>query len=66
MAELKWVKSSYSEASANNCVEVATPTPHLIAIRDSKTPDRPHTTVTRAAWAAFALAVGGGAFAPRA
>ncbi|MEV1020594.1 DUF397 domain-containing protein [Streptomyces sp. NPDC050264] len=60
MAELKWVKSSYSEASANNCVEVATPTPHLITIRDSKNPGLPHTTVGRAAWAEFTLAVGGG------
>ncbi|MFJ8826419.1 DUF397 domain-containing protein [Streptomyces sp. NPDC102467] len=57
---MRWLKSSYSEASANACVEVATPTSHLIAVRDSKNPDLPHTTVSRAAWAAFTLAVGGG------
>ncbi|GAA2336700.1 DUF397 domain-containing protein [Streptomyces kunmingensis] len=66
MAELKWVRSTYSEASANNCVEVALPTPHLVAVRDSKDPGLPHATVTRSAWAAFALAVGGGSLAPSA
>jgi hypothetical protein len=34
---LKWIKSSYSEASGNNCVEVA-PVRTGIAVRDSKRP----------------------------
>ncbi|MFI0240137.1 DUF397 domain-containing protein [Streptomyces sp. NPDC016845] len=58
---MRWFKSSYSEASANACVEVAVQAPHLIAIRDSKDPGLPHTTVTRAAWAQFAQALRRGA-----
>ncbi|MGW1618450.1 DUF397 domain-containing protein [Streptomyces sp. NPDC002172] len=58
MPELKWVKSSYSEASANNCVEIAAAGP-LIAIRDSKDPlHLPSTTVGRAAWTKFTEALG--------
>jgi hypothetical protein len=34
---LKWIKSSYSEASGNNCVEV-TPVRTGVALRDSKRP----------------------------
>lgn len=39
MPEAKWIKSSYSGESANNCVEVASLT-HRIAVRDSKRPAR--------------------------
>ncbi|WP_328933704.1 MULTISPECIES: DUF397 domain-containing protein [unclassified Streptomyces] len=59
MPELKWTKSSYSEASANNCVEIATTGP-LIALRDSKQPELPWATVSRRAWAEFTGAVGSG------
>ncbi|WP_420311544.1 DUF397 domain-containing protein [Streptomyces sp. YS-B37] len=59
MPELKWTKSSYSEASANNCVEIATTGP-LIALRDSKQPELPWATVSRRAWAEFAGAAGSG------
>ncbi|MFD8200551.1 DUF397 domain-containing protein [Streptomyces sp. NPDC059701] len=37
MSALKWIKSSYSEASGNNCVEVAW-TQTGVALRDSKRP----------------------------
>jgi hypothetical protein len=57
--ELKWIKSSYSEASANNCVEIATAGP-LIALRDSKHPELPWATVSRAAWSEFTGALGSG------
>ncbi|WP_405871962.1 DUF397 domain-containing protein [Streptomyces sp. NBC_00005] len=51
--ELRWFKSSYSDSSnGNDCVEMAT-TPATIHIRDSKTPETPHLTVTPAAWSAF-------------
>ena len=59
MPELKWIKSSYSEASANNCVEIATAGP-LIALRDSKHPGLPWATVSRAAWSEFTGALGSG------
>lgn len=51
-----WRKSSYSGSEGGNCVEVATH-PTAIHIRDSKTPDAPHLTVTPEAWASF-LALG--------
>lgn len=57
LPEPKWRKSSYSEASANNCVEVAT-ADHLIAIRDSKHPELPWATVSHKTWTAFTDAVG--------
>lgn len=59
MPELKWIKSSYSEASANNCVEMATAGP-LIALRDSKQPELPWPTVSRTAWSEFTGALGSG------
>ncbi|WP_063760744.1 DUF397 domain-containing protein [Streptomyces aureocirculatus] len=49
---LEWFKSSYSTADGPSCVEVAATT-HTIHIRDSKTPEAPHLTVTPTAWADF-------------
>jgi hypothetical protein len=37
LPELRWTKSSYSEAAGNACVEVAT-SRNGIAVRDSKRP----------------------------
>ena len=59
MSEPKWRKSSYSEASANACVEMAE-TGLLIALRDSKDPGLPWATVSRAAWSEFTGALGSG------
>ncbi|WP_406174108.1 DUF397 domain-containing protein [Streptomyces sp. NBC_00996] len=59
MSELKWLKSSYSEASGNACVEIATDG-HLIAVRDSKHPELPRASVGREAWARFTGAVAAG------
>ncbi|MBT2409569.1 DUF397 domain-containing protein [Streptomyces sp. ISL-12] len=52
MPEVKWTKSSYSEASGNNCVEIAELGPTIL-IRDSKHPHHPRTTVSRTTWTAF-------------
>ncbi|MFD4629708.1 DUF397 domain-containing protein [Streptomyces sp. NPDC058284] len=38
MSELKWLKSSFSEASGNNCVEVAATGTDHIALRESDSP----------------------------
>jgi hypothetical protein len=40
---LKWFKSSFSEASGNNCVEVAA-TPDGVALRESDAPAEVLTT----------------------
>ncbi|MFI7403383.1 DUF397 domain-containing protein [Streptomyces sp. NPDC049541] len=51
--ELHWFKSSYSSSSEpGDCVEIAT-TPAAIHIRDSKTPDTAHLTVTPTTWENF-------------
>ncbi|MCX4670415.1 DUF397 domain-containing protein [Streptomyces sp. NBC_01381] len=52
MPELKWLKSTYSEASGNNCVEVAR-NGHLVVVRDSKDVERPWATVGHEAWRRF-------------
>ncbi|MFH8795512.1 DUF397 domain-containing protein [Streptomyces sp. NPDC017941] len=49
---LEWIKSSYSTADGPSCVEIAA-TPGTIHIRDSKTPEAPHLTVTLTAWVHF-------------
>ncbi|MFI6434864.1 DUF397 domain-containing protein [Streptomyces sp. NPDC050759] len=51
MSELTWIKSSYSDSGGGECVEVATTS--AIHIRDSKTPDAGHLTVSPATWASF-------------
>ena len=51
--ELRWFKSSYSSSSnGEDCVEVAI-APTIIHIRDSKTPQAPHFTVTPTTWTGF-------------
>ncbi|WP_030568312.1 DUF397 domain-containing protein [Streptomyces aureocirculatus] len=49
---LEWFKSSYSDEEGQVCLEIAE-APTAVHIRDSKTPEAPYLTVTRAAWAAF-------------
>ncbi|MEU7326615.1 DUF397 domain-containing protein [Streptomyces griseoviridis] len=47
-----WHKSSHSDGGGGDCVEVS-PCLAAIHIRDSKTPDAPHLTVSGGAWSAF-------------
>ncbi|GHJ31493.1 MULTISPECIES: DUF397 domain-containing protein [Streptomyces] len=49
-------KSSYSNGQ-EECVEVATNAPDVVAVRDSKAPDGPILRFTPAAWAAFRDAI---------
>jgi hypothetical protein len=55
-----WVKSTYSDDENANCVEWV-PTRALdhgtIPVRDSKTRDTPHLTLSSPAWTAFVSAV---------
>ncbi|WP_416980822.1 DUF397 domain-containing protein [Streptomyces sp. T028] len=49
-----WFKSSYSDGTGNNCVEVARIThASAIAIRDSKHPTGPALLLPAPAWSAF-------------
>ncbi|MEV6873911.1 Scr1 family TA system antitoxin-like transcriptional regulator [Amycolatopsis sp. NPDC051128] len=49
---LTWRKSRYSNASGNNCVEVAR-LASSVAVRDSKAPTSGHLSLTPSAWRAF-------------
>ncbi|MFJ2956726.1 DUF397 domain-containing protein [Streptomyces sp. NPDC087270] len=55
-----WFKSSYSDGSGNNCVEVA-PLTRAVGVRDSKDKAGPALLVTPVAWASFVELVRSGA-----
>ncbi|MDQ0811037.1 hypothetical protein QFZ63_002751 [Streptomyces sp. B3I7] len=44
LSRLQWIKSSFSEASGNACVEIASTSPEHIALRESESPARVLTT----------------------
>jgi hypothetical protein len=48
-----WHKSTFSNGSGGNCIEVARNLPRIVAVRDSKDPDGPKLLITRPAWTAF-------------
>ncbi|MET8857514.1 DUF397 domain-containing protein [Streptomyces sp. NPDC004579] len=52
-----WRKSSYSDASGGNCLEVARSHPDLVPVRDSKNPG-PVIAFGAAAWGAFVAHLG--------
>jgi hypothetical protein len=52
-APANWRKSTYSDGSGGNCLEVADGHPHTVPVRDSKTPLGPNLTFRAAAWTAF-------------
>ena len=56
LSRAEWRKSSYSGQSGN-CVEVARNLPRLVAVRDSKAPDRAKLLVSPKTWRAFLLTV---------
>ncbi|MBP2061141.1 hypothetical protein J2Z30_002149 [Streptomyces iranensis] len=51
-SDLMWFKSSYSDNTGGECIEVAT-TPTTVHIRDSKNPDGPHLRIPATAWTDF-------------
>jgi hypothetical protein len=57
-----WVKSSLSNGSGGDCVEVARNLPGVVAVRDSKDPDGPKLIFTPDEWRAFAAGIRGGEF----
>ncbi|GAA2723976.1 DUF397 domain-containing protein [Actinocorallia aurantiaca] len=52
MSSAHWRKSTHSDASGGDCVEVAG-LPEVIAVRDSKDPDGPKLAFSRAAFTTF-------------
>ncbi|WP_326826379.1 DUF397 domain-containing protein [Streptosporangium sp. NBC_01756] len=57
LADAIWRKSSYSGGSSDNCVEVATNLPGVVAVRDSKDPSGPVLAFTPAVWHDFLKSV---------
>lgn len=57
-----WRKSSYSSSTGQNCVQVATNLPGMVAIRDSKDPDGPRLIVSASEWRKFAAGIREGQF----
>jgi hypothetical protein len=62
LSEQVWLKSSFSDAGGNNCVEVAA-TAHGIALRESDSPTEIITT-ERGAMRALIRVVGAGELTP--
>ncbi|KPI12024.1 protein of unknown function DUF397 [Actinobacteria bacterium OK074] len=48
-----WRKSSYSNQTGGDCLEVADGLTDLVPVRDSKAPDGPALTFCAAPWTAF-------------
>jgi hypothetical protein len=56
---LMWHKSSYSNGSGGDCVEVAVPAAAGLLVRDSTRPAGPIVAVGPVAWGAFVAGVQG-------
>jgi hypothetical protein len=48
-----WRKSTYSDGSGGNCLEVADGHRGVVPVRDSKVPDSPALVFRTAAWSSF-------------
>ncbi|MEV4096120.1 DUF397 domain-containing protein [Streptosporangium saharense] len=59
---ITWRKSSLSGANGDDCVEVTTDLPGLVAVRDSKNPSGPALAFTPTQWRSFVGRVRTGAF----
>ncbi|WFB07668.1 DUF397 domain-containing protein [Streptomyces sp. LX-29] len=60
ISESAWRKSSYSDNTGDECVEVADGIPGVVPVRDSKHPKGPVLVFEAPAWASFVGAVGRG------
>ncbi|MBT2524072.1 DUF397 domain-containing protein [Streptomyces sp. ISL-99] len=58
LGSVRWRKSSYSNSSGGDCVEVADGITGVVPVRDSKSaPHGPAVVVSTGAWAEFVMAV---------
>ncbi|MEV6836387.1 DUF397 domain-containing protein [Streptomyces sp. NPDC051133] len=62
LSGVTWRKSSHSNTSGGECLEVCDSIPAAVPVRDSKSPDGPVLLVARGPWSSFVTAVGSGAF----
>ncbi|MFG2650808.1 DUF397 domain-containing protein [Streptomyces sp. NPDC048436] len=58
-----WRKSSHSNGTGGECLEVADGLPGVVPVRDSKVADRPALVIPANAWAPFVTAVAKGELA---
>ena len=58
-----WRKSSHSNRSGGDCVQVALTLPEIVAVRDSKSPGGPRLAFSHDEWRAFIAAVRAGELA---
>ncbi|MGW7363599.1 DUF397 domain-containing protein [Streptomyces sp. NPDC054841] len=63
LSDIIWRRSSYSDGTGGNCVEVADGVPGAVPVRDSKNPQGPGLVFKDAGWAAFVTAVKDSTFA---
>jgi hypothetical protein len=62
LSRAAWHKSTFSNGSGGNCVEVARNLPGVVAVRDSKDRGGPVLTLTASDWLAFVSGVRDGEF----
>ncbi|MGJ5753322.1 uncharacterized protein DUF397 [Streptomyces puniciscabiei] len=62
LSGVTWRKSSYSNTSGGDCLEVCDTLPSAVPVRDSKTPDAPALLFTTRSWSSFVGALKGGLF----
>jgi hypothetical protein len=62
LSDAIWRKSSHSNGSGGNCVEVAGGVPRVVPVRDSKVTDGSVLVFSESGWATFVTAVKGGQF----
>lgn len=53
LSQAIWRKSTYSSSTGQNCVEVVTSLPGIVAIRDSKDPNGPELLFSLPEWRSF-------------
>ncbi|MET7904821.1 DUF397 domain-containing protein [Streptomyces sp. NPDC005355] len=54
---MKWRKSSYSNSTGGDCIEVSDDFAAVVPVRDSKNPHGPVITFAADAWTSFVTAV---------
>lgn len=60
LPEDRWVKSSYSGAAGNDCLEIQVTDGGQVAVRDSKMPELGAYVFTAGSWASFLGVVNSG------
>ncbi|MFI1467008.1 DUF397 domain-containing protein [Streptomyces wuyuanensis] len=60
LTDVRWRKSSYSNGTGGECLEVADGLPHVVPVRDSKVPHGPVLAVGAGAWSSFVGAIRSG------